>query len=215
MPVTISTAQEFHILTVCTGNICRSPLAEQYIRAGLAATGVTSASVSSAGTLAQPGQDMPPQAWALATSHGLQPGTHAARRISERDVREADVVLAMGREHRKEVAQLHPRAARRTFTLREFARLALGMTTDDLASAAALPLDDQAGRLRAAIAAVAARKGLVEAAADPLDDDVVDPYRRSDATYARSGRELVPAADVFIKILAVAATITDDSRRTS
>jgi len=196
----------FSLLTVCTGNICRSPLAELYLRRGLA--DLSSVTVSSAGTMAVDDDVMPDQARALARSFDLEPDEHRARFLFERDVRDADLVIALAREHRRAVVSMHPRASRYTFTLREAARLARGVTDDDLVDA--LPGSDDeatpADRLRAAVELLASRRGSVEAPADPLDDDVVDPYRRSDATFVESGQQLVPAADVLVDLLRRAAT---------
>jgi protein-tyrosine phosphatase len=203
----------FRILTVCTGNICRSPLAEQYLRAGLAAAGISDVVVESAGTMAQDGQAMPAQALALARRHGVQDAeAHAARYLFEGHVAGADLVFGMGRDHRRAIVSLFPRSSRYAFTLREFARLAQGMTADDLAEAAALAPSDVAGRLRAAVAAVAGRRGLVAPAAEPADDDIVDPYRLDDSVFDESGRQLVPAADVVVKLLVAAVSIRTDER---
>ncbi|GAB2977608.1 arsenate reductase/protein-tyrosine-phosphatase family protein [Frigoribacterium salinisoli] len=201
------TASVFRILTVCTGNICRSPLAEQYLRVGLESKFVEGIVLESAGTDARDGQRMPDQAQALSRRYGAVPDAHEARFLMEGHIAQADLVLVMGREHRRAVVSQFPRASRYTFTLREFARLAEGMVTTDLDAAAALPIDDVKGRLREAVMAVASRRGTVEGPDSPLDDDVVDPYRRSDEVYEESGRQLVPAADVVIQLLAVAARL--------
>jgi len=203
----------FRILTVCTGNICRSPLAEQYLRAGLSSAGVSDVIVESAGTMAQDGQAMPRQALNLARTYGVADAeAHGARYLFEGHVAGADLVLAMGRDHRRAVVSLFPRASRYAFTLREFARLAQDMTADDLAGAASLESANVAGRLRAAVAAVAARRGLVAPVAEVVDDDIVDPYKLDDAVFAESGRQLVPAADVVVKLLAAAMSIRSDDR---
>ncbi|MBD8703988.1 low molecular weight phosphatase family protein [Frigoribacterium sp. CFBP 13712] len=198
----------FRILTVCTGNICRSPFAEQYLRSELEKRGVVDIRVDSAGTMAQDGQTMPPQAQNLARQYGADPEGHKARYLFEGHVAGSDLVFGMGREHRRAVVSMYPRASRYSFTLREFARLADGVTDLDLAGAAALPLSDTSGRLRAAVAAVASRRGLVDAAMHADDDDVVDPYRLDDSVFAESGRQLVPAADVVVRVLASAAALT-------
>jgi len=211
-PFHIPTSQNFRILTVCTGNICRSPVAEQYLRACLAKAGVDDVLVESAGTMAQDGQRMPAQAERLAEQYGANPRTHAARYLFEGHVAGADLVFGMAREHRRAVVSMFPRASRYAFTLREFARLASEMTSRDLTEAAALPMDDTVGRLRAAVTAVAGRRGLVEAPPDPGDDDVVDPYRLDDSVFQRSGQELVPAADVVVGLFRAAATIQNEER---
>lgn len=197
----------FRILTVCTGNICRSPLAEQYLRHGLEQAGVKDVRIESAGTMAQDGQAMPAQAEALSRKYGADPTGHGSRYLFEGHVAGADLVFGMAREHRKAVVSLFPRASRVAFTLREFARLAQGMNSGDLSEAAALPAEDTAGRLRAAVSAVAARRGLVEAASTPDGDDVVDPYRLADSVYDESARQLVPAADIVVRLLSTASTI--------
>jgi protein-tyrosine phosphatase len=202
-----STNPTFTILTVCTGNICRSPMAEQYLRSGLQRAGVTPVSVESAGTMAQDGQDMPEQAQVLAQSYGLPVSRHSSRYLFEGHIAGADLVFGMAREHRRSVVSLFPRASRYSFTLREFARLAEGVVVEDLAEAAALPLTDTAERLRSAVAVVAARRGLVPPPEDAIDDDVVDPYRQDDAVFVQSGKQLVPAADVVVSLFALAASV--------
>jgi len=146
---------------------------------------------------------MPDQARALARSFDLEPDEHRARFLFERDVRDADLVIALAREHRRAVVAMHPRASRYTFTLREAARLARDVTDDEVATALSTLADDasEADRLRAVVELLASRRGTVEAPEDPLDDDVVDPYRRSDETFVESGRQLVPAADVVADLL--------------
>ncbi|PSL38914.1 protein-tyrosine phosphatase [Labedella gwakjiensis] len=200
----------FEILTVCTGNICRSPLAEQILRSGLA--DIPRVSVASAGVYAMVGSPMTPEAAALSVEFGgLGSEHHLARDLSPALIDASGLVFAMSREHRRSIVEMRPRAARTTFTLREFARLADGTTDDELSYAAALPLDAVRERLAEAVIAVGARRGIVERPVDPADDDIVDPHRRGDAIYRESAGQLVPAAEIAVRVLRRAATITSPS----
>ena len=58
-------------------------------------------------------------------AEGVDAGDHVARRLTERRVAQADLVLAAEGSHRLAVAELRPDAISRTFTLREFERLAI------------------------------------------------------------------------------------------
>jgi protein-tyrosine phosphatase len=179
----------FRILTVCTGNVCRSPMAERVLRHELAQRfdgEAATVEVSSAGTGALVGSAMTDPTQALVRALGADAEGHEARSLAESLVAEADLVLAMTRAHRGAVVSLVPRATRRTFTLREAARLASLVAPDELPDA---PLAD---RLRAYVPALAARRGFVPVE-HPGDDDITDPYRQSDAVYAAMGEELVPA----------------------
>jgi protein-tyrosine phosphatase len=206
--MTEATGQVFTILTVCTGNICRSPLAEYYLRARLAELG--GVRVHSAGTMANDGDRAPVQAEVLANTYGVDVSGHRASYLGERQLRESQLVLALAREHRGAVARMLPRTSRTAFTLREFARLAAGLTDDDLREISLLSPDDVPARLSALVSLVASRRGVVAPAATADDDEVIDPYKRSDATYARSGEQLVPAADAVADILLRAARIQPD-----
>jgi protein-tyrosine phosphatase len=195
----------FTILTVCSGNICRSPVAEQLLRAGL--LGLPGIVVESAGTIAQDGDVMPAQAEALSVAYGADPSDHRARYLTEGHASGAQLVFAMAREHRKAIVGLWPRATRYTFTIREFGRLAAGITAADMDEIAQLPTDDVPARLRAAVALVASQRGQIAGAERPEDDDVVDPYRRDDATFELSGQQLVPPTETAVRLLRLAATI--------
>lgn len=200
----------FEILTVCTGNICRSPLAEQVLRAGL--SDIARVSVASAGTYALVGSPMTAEAASLSVEFGgMGSEHHLARDLTPAIVDDAGLIFAMSREHRRAIVELRPRASRTTFTLREFARLADGITDGELADAAALPVDAVGERLAELVFAVAARRGLVERPEDPADDDIVDPYRRSEAVYRESAAQLVPAAEIAVRTLRRAATITSSA----
>ena len=189
----------FSILTVCSGNICRSPLAEQLLRAGLA--DVPGVQVSSAGTIGMIGYPMDAQAAELAVRFGVTDSAqHVARELNEQHIADAELIFAMSRDHRRAIAELVPRAARRTFTIREFARIAAEISDEDLASVAAIPRTDSAGRLAATVAVVGSMRGMAGPPATPEDDDVIDPYRRSADVYERSGNELRPAVDAALEL---------------
>ena len=196
----------FDILTVCTGNICRSPMAEQLLRAGLARW--PEVTVSSAGTHALVGHAMTEQAQGLSLRlGGRRPEDHVARELDAHHVRDADLVIAMAREHRRGVVELLPRASRRTFTLREFARLVADVTDEDLAGAAALEVTDRQGRFAELVQVAASRRGLVVPPDNAADDDVDDPYRRDSTVYEASAAQLAPAVEAIIDTFVRAATI--------
>ena len=110
------------ILIVCTGNICRSPLAEQLLRQNLTAAGID-AVVTSAGTRAMTGSAMTPEAAALSSQYGASNTDHVARQLTEKLIADADLVLTATRDHRRDVVTMLPKATRYTFTLNQFARL--------------------------------------------------------------------------------------------
>ena len=197
---------QFSILVVCTGNICRSPLAEQLLRAGTQEW--PEVTVASAGTMAMVDKPMTDQAKALSGEFGgAGAETHRARDLTEAQLGDADLVLALSREHRRAIVQLYPRATRHTFTLREFARLVAGILDEDLERAARLDASDLVGRLNELVEVAASRRGLVEPP-DSLDDDnVIDPYRQTDEVYRQSAEQLVPAVNTVLSQFAHSAAV--------
>lgn len=189
------------VLTVCTGNICRSPLAEQVLRARLADLDVA---VASAGTHGLVDQPMTPDAARLAAELGVpadDSAAHRARWLNEEHLARVDLVLAMTREHRAHVVGLAPARLRSTFTAREFARLAADLADADIRSAANAAGTDPHARVRAVLALLAARRGELDAPVDAADDDVIDPYRRSWAVYQQSASEMTPGLDAVARVL--------------
>jgi protein-tyrosine-phosphatase len=135
--------------------------------------------VSSAGTAGLSGHDMDaPSAYAV-RERGIDASTHVARRLTVDMIRAADLILTADSSHRSIIVQQEPVVFRRTFTIREFARL----------GAALGPLDDEPtpDRLRARVAEVAAQRGLVEPGADDIGDPLgggLDVARATVATIA-------------------------------
>ncbi|MCP2638121.1 low molecular weight phosphatase family protein [Microbacterium sp. HD4P20] len=196
----------FEILTVCTGNICRSPLAEHLLRAQLAPY---SPVIASAGTRGLASAPMTDEAVQLAVDLGVPAevaATHRSRFLLDAMLAQPDLILTMTRDHRREVAELAPARLRSTFTIREFARIASTMSDDELRAAAGEGGTDAAARVRAMGLGVAARRGLAMPPASPDEDDVIDPYRRSWQTYQLSASQLAPAIDQVVRAVALAAT---------
>jgi protein-tyrosine phosphatase len=95
-----------HIVFVCTGNTCRSPMAEGLLRDALAARGIDHVTVASAGTGAWEGAPASEGAYLVGLEHGLDLSEHRARLLSREMVREADLVLVMSGHHLARVAEL-------------------------------------------------------------------------------------------------------------
>jgi protein-tyrosine phosphatase len=113
-----------HVLVVCTGNICRSPIAEGMLRRALAGRfGADAPSVDSAGTQGWEGSGAQAGSVAAAGERGIDIRDHVARLLTREMIGGADLVLAMAGEHRDFVRVVDPGALARTFTLKELVRL--------------------------------------------------------------------------------------------
>jgi protein-tyrosine-phosphatase len=104
------------ILFVCTGNTCRSPLAEALFRSKL---GDSQWEVRSAGVAAYEGQPASQQTLQVLQERGIS-HDHNARRLTEELVEWADLILTMTRSHKSLVTSTFPTAVDKVFTLREY-----------------------------------------------------------------------------------------------
>ncbi|MDQ0731022.1 arsenate reductase/protein-tyrosine-phosphatase family protein [Arthrobacter sp. B1I2] len=214
----MDTSAPVRILTVCTGNICRSPVAERLLQAGLDQAVPGGFQVASAGTRALVGEPMQPISADIVRTFGGDPEGFAARQLTPKILRGVDLVLTMTSGHRGEVLQLDASLLKRTFTIREFARM-----LDVLDQRAAAAADGQPGAVGSSpgaapsqgepgsnasdddprLAANAALwRGLPARAAgvrhlslpaDSADNDIVDPYRRAPEVYREMEDQLAPA----------------------
>ena len=151
----------------------------------------------SAGTLGLVGYPMDDTSAAALSELGADPSGHVARELTEDLVADADLILCAERIHRSAVLQIDPMAFRRTFTMREFARLGAGL----LQPTRLLELDELADR----VYEVAARRGSVPVV-DPIEDDIADPIGRPLAVNRQCAQQIAAAVDAAVNILGLTAT---------
>lgn len=175
----------FRILTVCTGNICRSPVAERLLQDGLG----DEVEARSAGVRALVGDPIHPGMAVHLEREGVGTGAFEARQVAPADVRDADLVLALTRAHRALLVQLAPAALRRSFTLLEFARI---VASPDLPG---VPAGAVGVRLRALVPLAARHR----TPAPYPEDDVPDPYGLGSAEYKRSYVLIRDAVDTIVR----------------
>jgi protein-tyrosine phosphatase len=171
------------ILVVCTGNVCRSPIAEAMVRSILQTRFDDAApSVASAGTAGWVGSRADPSSIAAAAELGIDISAHRARQLRADDVRSAELVLAMASEHRDAASRLFPGTVGRIFTLKE-----LVLLLEDLPQAPwnGKPQDVLAAQVSAAhgsrIGAIRDRR---------RDEDVMDPLGMPPDAFRAVAREL-------------------------
>jgi glycine hydroxymethyltransferase len=105
------------ILFICTGNVCRSPMAEGLFRK---ATGENGYRIFSAGLGAIDGQPPTPHSVTAMRELGIDISGQRSRTLTADLVRQADYILGMTHGHVDTVGLLYPAAAEKTFLLREF-----------------------------------------------------------------------------------------------
>jgi protein-tyrosine-phosphatase len=106
------------ILFVCSGNTCRSPIAEGIAKKVLSEG--KAFKISSAGSSAHDG--LPASQWAIkvAEAKSVDLSHHKARLLTRTLVREADLIVAMGSNHRNGVSIIEPSALEYTYLLTDF-----------------------------------------------------------------------------------------------
>lgn len=105
-----------NILFVCTGNTCRSPMAEAILKSKK----LPNIEVKSAGVFAAPGVDMSPHTKQVLNENNISL-KHQATQLNQNTVNWADLILTMTNSHKQMILQQFPQSKQKTYTLKEFA----------------------------------------------------------------------------------------------
>ncbi len=110
----------FKILFICTGNTCRSPMAEGALRALLEGRNIDTIEVMSAGTAVAPGSPATMYAAEAVKTWNADISRHKARPLSPELIEEADLILVMTPNHYHAVMTMVPEADEKTFLLKKY-----------------------------------------------------------------------------------------------
>ncbi|WP_174507941.1 protein tyrosine phosphatase [Klebsiella oxytoca] len=91
------------ILVVCTGNICRSPIGERYLR-----NAMPGKKIDSAGTGALVGHEADESAAKIASGHNISLEGHKGRQLTSALARQYDLILVMERSHIEQIGRIAP-----------------------------------------------------------------------------------------------------------
>jgi protein-tyrosine phosphatase len=196
----------FGILYVCSANLCRSVLAERLTRLWIENRPDLCDdrfSVSSAGTDAVPGNDMPHSVARYLRRRGASTESFASRRLSPALVEQADMVLTASRLERDRVIATVPTARSRTFTINELARLAPRAAIDETG-----PTLDVGTRARSIMATALTLRGRI-AGHEGRDDDVPDPTRGR-RSFNRCATSIDSAVDTILEVFAISSNVASE-----
>ncbi|MGH9226639.1 MAG: hypothetical protein ACRD2W_23275 [Acidimicrobiales bacterium] len=173
----LTTLDLIEVLFLCTGNICRSPVAEALLRHSLAAAGVE-ATVRSAGLL-DLGQRASVHSVDVLAGRGIDLSAHRSQTMTRDLLVRADLVIAMAREHVREAVVMAPEVFARTFTLKELVRRGVDVGSRH----AGQPLDRWLSYAHTGRTATSLM-------GHSTDDDVADPIGQPRPAYERMVGEL-------------------------
>lgn len=175
------------VLIVCTGNTCRSPMAEVMLK-DLAARNGKPLEVRSAGVSTVNGQPISPHAAATLRKRSLElPGTSTA--LTGEEVAWANLILTMTAGHKRAILQRYPEAVAKTFTMKEYA-LRGDPVMGDVAEAERLYSEWQVRQALGQNLTPEEHARLFELQRRLPDFDIEDPFGGSLSMYERCADEL-------------------------
>ena len=109
------------ILIVCTGNTCRSPIAEILLRTAIEKDALSeSYQVSSAGIYASDGQTASENAQKVMQAKSCDLSNHSAQQVTQELVKNAELILTMTQSHRLQLASDYPENSSKIHLFRSF-----------------------------------------------------------------------------------------------
>lgn len=183
------------LMTVCTGNVCRSPYLERRLQQEMdRAWGPGSVEVRSAGTGALVDAAMDPQSLSLLEARGGAGEDFRARQLSKEQLANQQLVIVAARDHRKTVTRLWPKGLARTHALLDLAQLASLIRDDELPQRS-----DARSWFEAVVPLIASKRGLQM----PMPEDqaeVVDPFRQGPETFQRMQQQIEDALPQVLRV---------------
>lgn len=189
------------VLLVCTGNTCRSPLAESLLRAMAKRRGIE-VDVRSAGTAAMDGSPISSHTAQILQEMGEQTEGRTSQSLSASLVAWADLILTMTMSHKSHLLHLYPEAVHKVYTLKEYAQSG----------------DPQLAQLTEERERLISELQIKQAMNEPIteedhsklmaleeqlpDYDIADPFGGSIETYRASAAELEACIEKVLDLLA-------------
>ncbi|MBT1177313.1 low molecular weight phosphatase family protein [Bifidobacterium callimiconis] len=165
-----------HIMFVCTGNVCRSPMGELMMKRYLAGSSIT---VSSAGVKGLKDRPIHQSSGKLMTSVGIDSSAFRSRMLTAEMAQNADLILCFEKEQRRDIVSLAPMAVNYTFLVTDFANMCLYSAQQKLVKGRTLE-----ERLRSVINAASFIRPMI-----PAPRDVDDPMGKSFDVFCRAAEQ--------------------------
>ncbi|MBO9604792.1 MAG: low molecular weight protein arginine phosphatase [Paenibacillaceae bacterium] len=186
------------ILFVCTGNTCRSPMAEGMLRAMAKRSGIA-LDVRSAGVAASNGAPASRHTVDILRRKGVS-DAFASTTLSTTDIERATLILTMTMSHKRAVIQRYPQAVDKTFTLKEYVEDRPHML-DNIREREELSTELEIKRALGQPITEQERTKLRQLERGAPDHDIADPYGGTAADYEAVAAEIEASLAKLLKRL--------------